>query len=233
MKWFQHQSNSHRDFNVEPLVDKYGMEGYGLFWLCGEIIAEKGISYKITEDKGWKRYLMSRSKFPEGKLNEILNEMAELNLIDKKELDKGCLSMPKMENYSDDYTKKIRRVSEQSTDSVPTVSGPDKIREDKIRLDKIREDNKYITEIFTIFRDTVNPTINYGHKTNRKAVTELLKLFSGDFNKLKKLVQYAINVQGKKYAPVITTPYQLKEKLGQLKIYAESQKNSEVKILGL
>lgn len=140
MKWFQHQSNAHRDFNVEPFVDKFGLEGYGLYWICAEIIAEKGEGYQISEKQGWKRYLISRSRFVEGKVDEILLEMAELNLIDKKALEKGILYIPKMEKYSDDYTKKIQRVSGQGTDKVRTVSVPDKIRVNKSREDKKRKD---------------------------------------------------------------------------------------------
>ena len=151
IKWFQHQSNAHRDFNTEPLIEKYGMEGYGFFWVCGEIIAEKGEDYKILAEKGWKRYLISRAKIVEGKVDEILNEMAELNLIEKQEWLKGNLSMPKMSKYSDDYTKKIRRVSEQDTESVRTVSKS--VRQDKIREDKIREDKSIYTTGEIVFEN--------------------------------------------------------------------------------
>ena len=42
------------------------------------------------------------------------------------------------------------------------------------------------------------------------------------------MAEIAIAVQGKTYAPVITTPYQLKEKLAQLKIYCQkNQKANE------
>lgn len=59
--------------------------------------------------------------------------MAGLNLIDKKGLTRGILYIPKMRKYSDDYTKKVRRVFGQSSDNVPV----DKIRLDKNRIDKI------------------------------------------------------------------------------------------------
>lgn len=95
---------------------------------------------------------------------------------------------------------------------------------EKSRVEKSRVDTVSIQKIFKMFQDSVNPTINYGHKTNRQSVLDLLKLYPID--KLEELVKYAISVQGEKYAPTIITPYQLKEKLGNLKIYHDRQKES-------
>jgi phage replication O-like protein O len=86
-----------------------------------------------------------------------------------------------------------------------------------------KELNKQITEIFTLFRE-INPMIHYGHTTNRKAIEEMIKKFG--FEKLKATVEYSNSIQGKKYAPTITTPYLLKIKLGELMSYAKRQNNS-------
>lgn len=74
-----------------------------------------------------------------------------------------------------------------------------------------------INKILTLFHDSINPTINYAHKGQRQAVEALAKKLG--WEKLDKLVNYALSVQGQKYAPTITTPYQLKEKLGDLMVY--------------
>jgi hypothetical protein len=77
---------------------------------------------------------------------------------------------------------------------------------------------KEIIEIMDIFR-TINPTLNYGNRTNRQSCQDLIAKF-GIANAVK-MAKYAIQVQGQDYAPTITTPYQLKEKLAQLKIYSD------------
>ena len=41
MKWYQHQTNSRNDPKVKSLIAKFGMQGYGLYHLVNEIIAEK------------------------------------------------------------------------------------------------------------------------------------------------------------------------------------------------
>lgn len=81
-----------------------------------------------------------------------------------------------------------------------------------------------INKIFEIFY-LINPTINFGNITNRKAVEAMIKRFG--FDQTKRTAEYAIQVQGKEYAPTITTPYQLKEKLAQLKIYFEKSKQPQ------
>ena len=39
MKWFKHDTNALQDAKIEKLVMKYGLEGYGLYFACVELIA--------------------------------------------------------------------------------------------------------------------------------------------------------------------------------------------------
>lgn len=65
--------------------------------------------------------------------------------------------------------------------------------------------------------EPINPTINYGNKTERQAIQDLLKQFGHE--KLLNTIKFAVSIQGQQYAPVITTPYQLKQNMGKLLIY--------------
>ena len=85
---------------------------------------------------------------------------------------------------------------------------------------------KEIAELIYLFKP-VNPTINYGNKTQRKSIEELLKLF--DYEKLKSMIEITVKHQGKEFMPTITTPWQFKEKLGAIKIYFERLKNNNNK----
>ena len=71
--------------------------------------------------------------------------------------------------------------------------------------------------------------INFGNKTSRKAAIDLIQKYG--IKDVIKITQYAISVQGKKYAPVINTPYQLKEKLATLKTYYDRNKNDNQNII--
>ncbi len=75
------------------------------------------------------------------------------------------------------------------------------------------------------FQILLNPTINYGNKTQRKAIQDLLDLMGED--KLIRTIEYAASIINEQFAPMITTPYQLKEKLAQLTAYY--QKSSQPK----
>jgi len=85
-----------------------------------------------------------------------------------------------------------------------------------------------INQIIDLFYNSINPTINYGNKTNRTSAIYLINKFGLEGTiKMTKLV---ISLQGKKYVPTVTTPYQLKEKLADIKIYIEREKNNNTGI---
>lgn len=79
-----------------------------------------------------------------------------------------------------------------------------------------------VEEVMAIFYK-INPTLNWGNKTNRKAAGELIKRFG--IEETKRMAEAVCSVQGKKYAPRATNPYQMKEKLADFKFYFDSQKN--------
>lgn len=110
----------------------------------------------------------------------------------------------------------------------------DKRREDKRREDKTTCDQgshvNEIKEIIDIFYK-INPTINWGNKTIRQSAADLIKKFG--IEETKRMAEAIVSVQGKKYAPVATTPYHMKEKLAQFKIYFDSQKNNKPKVANI
>jgi len=83
-----------------------------------------------------------------------------------------------------------------------------------------------IKQVFELFYNSINPTISFGNKTQRKSAEDLIKKFG--LEETIAMTQYAISIQGTKYSPVITTPYQLKEKLGQLAIYKKQKETPKI-----
>ena len=71
----------------------------------------------------------------------------------------------------------------------------------------------------------INPCLNWEDKTQRKAAEFLIKRLG--IEKTVYIVRAAISCQGQRFAPMITTPYQLKEKLSQLVFYYQRQKTSK------
>lgn len=83
-------------------------------------------------------------------------------------------------------------------------------------------------QILDIFYKSVNPALRYGNKTYWSSAQELIKQVG--IEKALNAAKYAVSIQNQKYAPVITNPYQLITKYGELQsFYAKNNiKNSEV-----
>lgn len=91
------------------------------------------------------------------------------------------------------------------------------------RLAKEIDDKNGVNAVVEVFYRTVNPAINYGNKTTRSAAEWLIKKYG--LEKTIKMAEFACQIQGQPYTPTITTPYQLKENLGKLIVYAQKQAN--------
>ncbi len=100
-------------------------------------------------------------------------------------------------------------------------------------LEKKKVDSQ-VQQVIDAFYQTVNPDISFGNKTTRGACEYLIKKYT--FEKTMNAVKFAIEVQGQQYAPTITTPYELKQKMGALRVYYQKANSAPQKgktILGL
>jgi len=120
MKWLRHNSDSYCNLKMQILISKHGMTGYGIFWVCCELVAQQGEGYRLTKDKNWKEALCSIAKVDILTLNTVLQELATNRLIDATALKQGDLFLPKMEEYVDETTRRKNR--EIRSDSVDTTA---------------------------------------------------------------------------------------------------------------
>lgn len=118
-------------------------------------------------------------------------------------------------------------VYQMSTNGIPNVS-PGKVR---LELGKVRK-GKVTTEAKpTVSREgaliiekflTINPSLKYGNRTQRQACDEMINAFG--LEETLSLVDMVIAVQGKPYAPRATTPYAMWQKIGDFKVFFDSEK---------
>jgi len=178
--------------------------------------------------------LSQLSKFTEMKRSQVCRAINKL--VSKKVLTSIKKGTTDITNYSfnKDYEswiaspKKDTTSPQKDTRLVPkkgTILVPKKIHtkdnKDIITKDILSASADEINQILDIFYK-INPNINYGNKTSRKAIDWMINKYGID--DLIVITKYACSVQSEQYAPTITTPYQLKEKMAQLKIYHEKQK---------
>jgi len=108
---------------------------YGFFWICVELVAQQGKNCRIDAKRDWKKVLSYISRKNENQVEQFTRAIAEYDLIDKNALNKGNLYIPKLREYSDNYTDKVRT----KFDKVRTLSvqGTDSVRvEEKRREEK-------------------------------------------------------------------------------------------------
>lgn len=144
MKWFKHETDAHSNLKLQNVIDTYGLEAYGYYWMCVELVAMQSENFQLKAEKNWKNYLKKLSGLTPDKQEPYLQLFADTNLIDKKSLSKGTLYIPKLEERQDDYTKKVRRKYGQDTDNVHL----EEKRIEKKRVEKSKPENSisFLTE---------------------------------------------------------------------------------------
>jgi hypothetical protein len=120
MRWFKHMASSHLDEALLRIRDEFGLEGYGLYWLLLERIAEQlddddNKTFVELSPKNWRSFTQISPK----KFRNFLNFSSKLGLfsveIGEKLIRVDC---PKLLKYRDEYTRKKAKVSGQAPDNV-------------------------------------------------------------------------------------------------------------------
>lgn len=146
MKWFKHFTKSLSDAKIEKLIMRYGIEGYGLYFACLEIIAgnlsDENITFELEHDA---EILAHKFKLDQLKTQEMMLYMVNLGLFElnpntnlvscmklAQYIDSSLIKNPellKVKKYIQEDSRKLEIVQENSS----------QIRLDKIRLEENRD----------------------------------------------------------------------------------------------
>lgn len=132
------------DAKLRKLMGKYGLQGYGLYWYCLELIAVNVDAHRLNFDLDHDAELISRFVgIHQDLVQEMMQFMVELNLFENRD---GIITCLKMSIRSDEYTQKLLRQarsigtqSGQTPDNIPTLSGQTPTKSallEQIRTDK-------------------------------------------------------------------------------------------------
>ena len=82
MLWFKHDSNASMDAKLQEIVLDYGLEGYGLYWYCIELITQKvrpdNITFELEHDA---RVIARNMGSTPQKITEMMTRMVDLGLF--------------------------------------------------------------------------------------------------------------------------------------------------------
>lgn len=142
MKWFKHDSNAASDAKLRRVQIKYGMEGYGLYWYCLELIAgtveKHNLNFELEHDA---EIIAVDTGIHYERVQEMMAYMVELGLFESS---RGRITCLKMQSRTDEYTAKIIRDLPNSGQCPDTVGTKSDLIEEK-RIEENRREEKRVT----------------------------------------------------------------------------------------
>lgn len=135
MKWFKHETNAHTNLKLQAVVDAFGLEAYGYYWACVELVGLQSSDFCLKKDKNWQNSLKKFLGIEMDRQKLFLSFFANQNLIDKQALRRGDLFIPKLAERQDEYRDKVERKSRQGRDIVRLEEN--RTEEEKKRIEEI------------------------------------------------------------------------------------------------
>ena len=181
----------------------------GIFWVRGnEVTIKRG-------QLGWSELTMSkRWGWSKNKTRRFLKWLeTEQQIKQQKTFITTIITILNYETHQEVATERnSRRYSRKTADDTQTKNDKEELKNDKEVIAAEPQDDT--NKLFDFFYKTINPNLNYANKTERNASKWLIEHYGLD--KVLAAAEYAVSVQNDKYAPTITTPLQLKDKMAAL-----------------
>lgn len=116
MKWFKHDTDANMDAKLQGVMLDYGLEGYGLYWYCIELIAQRvngdNLTFELEHDC---RIIARNTGSTPKKVEQMMKTFIDLGLLDA---DNGHVFCLKLASRCDDFTAKaVRRNGIKSLDN--------------------------------------------------------------------------------------------------------------------
>lgn len=143
MKWFKHDTDASMDAKLQEVMLDYGLEGYGLYWYCIELIAGKvdaeNLTFSLEHDA---RIIARNTGSTAQKVTEMMTRFVSLGLFQDNDGLITCLRLAKRLNKSMTSNPEMRKAIEnmnKNHDSIMTQSGlimQEENRTEENRIDK-------------------------------------------------------------------------------------------------
>lgn len=154
MEWFKHDSNANLDEKLQEVLLDYGLEGYGLYWYCLELIVGKVSNDNITfELKHDARIIARNTGSSTQKVQEMMSRFIDLGLFETTNGSITCLKVAKRLMTSATSNPQMRgiiqNIKNKQDVKIKSCQRHDDVMQDKIRLDK--KDNIIVKPIANDF----------------------------------------------------------------------------------
>ena len=142
MKWIKHDTDANQDAKLQNVMLDYGLEGYGLYWYCIELIAGKvdkdNITFDLEHDA---RIIAKNTGSTPQKVEEMMRYFVKTGLFEDSSGVITCFKLARRLDKSMTSNAEMRAIIDnlKNHDSVMTKS--DKPMQDKNRLEENRVTN--------------------------------------------------------------------------------------------
>ena len=111
MRWFKHDSNANADSKLQNVLLDYGLEGYGLYWYCIELIAGKvevdNITFSLEHDA---RIIARNTGSTVQKVEEMMRYFIKIGLFENSDGVITCMKLAKRLDQSMTSNKDMRAI---------------------------------------------------------------------------------------------------------------------------
>ena len=154
MKWFKHEASANMDAKLQEVLLDYGLEGYGLYWYCLELIAGNVEADKLTFELEHDCRIIARNTGSTAqKVQEMMTSFIKVGLFEESQGRITCLKLAKV---SDDYTAKLVRskppqvIDFKENLESPTNSEKDPLDKNKTEENREEENREYNNTVSTV-----------------------------------------------------------------------------------
>jgi hypothetical protein len=117
MKWFKHDAHSLRKASIERLILEFGIEGYGLYYACMELIAGDisidNLTFELEHDA---ELIANKFKMDTIKVGKIMHRCIELNLFELQDNGKiSCYHLARMLDETITKNVQVREIKHKIT----------------------------------------------------------------------------------------------------------------------
>lgn len=138
MKWFKHDADANSDAKLKRVQMKYGLQGYGLYWYCLELICsdfeKTNITFELEHDA---EIIAFDTGIHVDIINEMMAFMINLELFESSEEKITCLKMAKRFDSSMTSNPQFRKMIDKMRHSHDSVMiNHDLVMQEKNKTDK-------------------------------------------------------------------------------------------------
>lgn len=199
MKWVKHDTDANQDAKLQNVLLDYGLEGYGLYWYCIELIASKidndNITFELEHDA---RIIARNTGSTPQKVEEMMRYFVNERLFESIDGVITCFKLARRLDKSMTSNPQMREIigKLKNHDSIMTQSADP--MQDKIRSDQTREEESNDITIVSRFGEFWDL---YGKKVDsKKCEAKFEKLTKAEIEMLfRKLPDYIKSTPDKQF----------------------------------